>query len=199
MKIISGEYGGRTLKTITGEGYRPAMAKVRKALFSMLEARGIRWSACRVLDLFAGSGSCGFEALSRGAQEVWFIENNSKAVRTIGGNADLLGVDETRRQILHQGVDAFLRIPPARPFEVVLVDPPYGKNAINPTIGALLRHHWLAERALIVAEVEAAVKDLPEVDSSLELLVNRTYGQTRILIWEHLITGLPSTPAPLTR
>jgi 16S rRNA (guanine966-N2)-methyltransferase len=170
MKIISGEYGGRTLKTTVGPGYRPAMAKVRKALFSMLEARGVHWSECRVLDLFAGSGSCGFEALSRGAAEGWFVESNPAAVKVIRSNAELLKVEAARWQVFH----------------VVFIDPPYGKNFVSPAATALLRNRWLAPEAMIVAEAEAAVSELPEVDSRLELLVNRTYGQTRILIWGQL-------------
>lgn len=70
MRIIAGALGGRNLKTVEGPGYRPATAKVREAIFSMLSSRGVVWSGLRVLDLFAGSGSLSFEALSRGAQEV---------------------------------------------------------------------------------------------------------------------------------
>ncbi|MFV0422833.1 16S rRNA (guanine(966)-N(2))-methyltransferase RsmD [Oleidesulfovibrio sp.] len=183
MKIIGGDYGGRNLKTTVGPGYRPAMAKVRKALFSMLEARGVHWPECRVLDLFAGSGSCGFEALSRGAQEAWFIENNPKAVNVIKTNAATLGVEQSRWQVFYEDVNKFLRVAPARPFDLVLIDPPYGKNFVSPAATALLRNRWLSDDAMIVAEAEAAVTELPEVDSRLELLVNRTYGQTRILIW----------------
>jgi 16S rRNA (guanine966-N2)-methyltransferase len=186
MKIISGEYGGRTLKTTVGPGYRPAMAKVRKALFSMLEARGVHWSECRVLDIFAGSGSCGFEALSRGAAEGWFVESNPAAVKVIRSNAELLKVEAARWQVFHEDVSKFLRVAPARAFDVVFIDPPYGKNFVSPAATALLRNRWLAPEAMIVAEAEAAVSELPEVDSRLELLVNRTYGQTRILIWGQL-------------
>lgn len=68
MKIIAGALKGRTLKTVTGPGYRPAMGKVRESLFSLLEARGVVWAESIILDLFAGSGSLAFEAISRGAK-----------------------------------------------------------------------------------------------------------------------------------
>ena len=79
MRIISGSCRGRVLQTVTGPGYRPAMGKVRESLFSMLEARGVVWGAVRFLDVFAGSGSLGFEALSRGAVFADFIEKDRKA------------------------------------------------------------------------------------------------------------------------
>lgn len=96
MRIIAGQYKGRSLKTTTGPGFRPAMGKVREALFSMLEARGVDWPEARVLDLFAGSGSLGFEALSRGAAKVGFVEAASYAVKVIEANAGLLDVERER-------------------------------------------------------------------------------------------------------
>ena len=86
MRIISGRLGGRTLKTVEGEGYRPAMSKTREALFSMLAARGLVWSTARVLDLFAGSGSLAFEAISRGAPHALLVENSVQAMRCLQAN-----------------------------------------------------------------------------------------------------------------
>ena len=82
MRIISGEFRGRKLKTPTKniEGFRPATYKVRCALFSMLTSRGMEFNGTKVLDLYAGSGSLGLECLSRGAQKVWFIEKDPVAV-----------------------------------------------------------------------------------------------------------------------
>ena len=86
MRIISGRLGGRNLKTVEGEGYRPAMGKTREALFSMLAARGIDWYSARVLDLFAGSGSLAFEAISRGAEHALLVEMAPQAVRCLKAN-----------------------------------------------------------------------------------------------------------------
>ena len=83
MRIIAGALGGRNLKTVEGPGYRPATAKVREAIFSMLSSRGVVWSGLRVLDLFAGSGGIGIEALSRGAGFAVFVEQNPKAAEII--------------------------------------------------------------------------------------------------------------------
>ena len=87
MRIIAGACRGRTLHTVTGPGYRPAMGRVRESLFSMLEARGVVWGAVRVLDVFAGSGSLGFEALSRGARFADFIEKDHRAAECLRKNA----------------------------------------------------------------------------------------------------------------
>ena len=81
MRIISGRLGGRRIKTVEGEGYRPAMGKTRESLFSMLTSRGVVWEGARVLDLFAGSGSLAFEAVSRGAA-AWPTTSASWAWRT---------------------------------------------------------------------------------------------------------------------
>ena len=83
LRITAGAFKGRVLKTAEGPGYRPATALVREALFSMLEARGCVFSETMALDLFAGSGSLGFEALSRGAKAAWFVENDARAAALI--------------------------------------------------------------------------------------------------------------------
>lgn len=189
MKIIAGDFGGRSLKSINGPaGYRPAMAKVRKAVFSMVEARGVVWTESRVLDVFAGSGSCGFEALSRGAAIAHFMENAVPAAKIIQANAAMFGVEPERYHIYVDDAMKTLRSRPAQSFDVVFVDPPYGRNYITPAVTSLLRYGWLSPDALLIAEAEAAVEELPEVDARMELLVNRCYGQTRILIWAHRVT-----------
>lgn len=92
MRIIAGMYKGRALKSTTGPGFRPAMGAVREALFSMLESRDIIWEETRILDLFAGSGSLGFEALSRGAAHVCFVDAAAYAAKVITSNAVTFGV-----------------------------------------------------------------------------------------------------------
>ena len=92
MRIIAGRLGGRILKTVEGEGYRPAMGRTREALFSMLVARGLVWSTARVLDLFAGSGSLALESISRGAPHALLVENSTAAMRCLQANVESLGV-----------------------------------------------------------------------------------------------------------
>lgn len=185
MRIIAGEYKGRSLKTTTGPGLRPAMSKVREALFSMLEARGLIWESTRVLDLFAGTGSLGFEALSRGAQQVTFVEMASYAARTIAANASMLGVDSHRYSVSQQDVAQFLVKGKPSPYTLIFIDPPYKLNSLNRTIHQLIKYSWLTETTIINAEVEARLKIQPEnIHEDIELTDDRAYGQTRVLLWK---------------
>lgn len=184
MRIVAGTFRGRVLKTVDGPGYRPAMARVREALFSMLESRGLVWSVSTALDLFAGSGSLAFEALSRGAPSALLVEQGAQAVRSLQQNADMLGLDAGQCRIIRDDVVKVLGKRPAKPFEVVFIDPPYGKNLLAPTVNNLLRHGWVREGAFVTAEVEAKLPYDPKKNhENLELLTERTFGQTRILIW----------------
>lgn len=184
MRIIAGEFKGREIRTTTGPGYRPAMGKVRGALFSMLEARGVVWPETRVLDIFAGSGSLGFEALSRGALEVTFIESMPKAAALIRDNAARLGIDNSRLHVLAEEAGKVLNRPPLQAFDVVFIDPPYGQNLMAPAIGAILRKGWLAPGGIINAEVESGHKFDPEKEHpELEVAADRRYGQTRVILW----------------
>ncbi len=200
MRIISGEYKGRQLKTTVGPGYRPAMSKVRGALFSMLESRGVIWSEARVLDLFAGSGSLGFEALSRGALEAAFVESLPKAAALIRENAHKLEVDERRFQVLPDEVGKVLGHRPFAPYNVIFIDPPYGKNLMSPAIKNIMRNGWLAENGILNAEIEGGLKfDPAKEHPGLEVVADRRYGQTRLVLWSTKATsGAPSTPAPST-
>lgn len=184
MRIISGSYRGRALKSTTGPGFRPAMGKVREALFSMLEARGLTWPMARVLDLFAGGGSLGFEALSRGAAHVCFVESAPYAAKVIEANAALLGVEEGRYSLRCEEAARVLALRPALPFDAVFIDPPYSQPLLEPTLKALLRNAWVRPGGLVNAEVEARQRfDAQNVLPGLELEADRAYGQTRVLIW----------------
>lgn len=198
MRIIAGEYRGRSLKTTTGPGYRPAMGKVRGALFSMLEARGIAWPEARVLDLFAGSGSLGFEALSRGAAQVSFVESLPRAAALIRENAAKLGVAEGRYQVFTEESGKVLGRRPPSAFQVIFIDPPYGKNLMSPAIKSILRQGWLAENGVLNAEVESGLKfDPGREHPALEVVADRRYGQTRLILWS-MRKEAPSTQAPST-
>lgn len=186
MRIISGEFRGRELKTTVGPGYRPAMAKVRQAIFSMLEARGVAWPQTRVLDLFAGSGSLGLETLSRGAPFACFVETDKKAAALIAENAARFGLDAARYAVKKQEVRAFLAARSMPSFDVIFIDPPYRGNFLSASINGVLRKEWLRPGGIINAEVEHTIAIDPEGDfPGLECVADRTYGQTRVLLWSH--------------
>ena len=180
MRIISGRLGGRNLKTVEGEGYRPAMGRTREALFSMLTARGIDWHSTRVLDLFAGSGSLAFEAISRGAPHALLVEMAPQAVRCLKVNIEALCVQDEAR-IASEDVLRVLKTPPAEPYSLIFMDPPYRKNLADPALKLLVSRRWLAPGAFITAEIEKDARLTPPPQCTLE--AERLFGQTRICIW----------------
>ncbi len=184
MRIISGELKGRRIKTLTMPipGYRPATFKIRQALFSILTSMGVEWEGCRVLDLFAGSGSLGMESLSRGAQEVWFVENHPKLTRLLRENLIRFNIEGYRYKIIQRDViQVIKRTCPSR-FHLCFIDPPYGKNRVVPVLKKLLQNRWIIRGGLVVAEVEADHPPIKEMEG-LRPVDERTYGQTRILLW----------------
>lgn len=188
MRIIAGSLGGRTLKTAEGPGYRPAMSRVREALFSMLESRGISWHGLWCLDLYAGSGSLGLEALSRGAEGAVFVESGKDAARVLRGNAERLGLLPSRADTVRIHEEECARIlgrRASRAFDLICIDPPYGDDVLQPIMRLILKNGWAAPGGLVVAEVSIRAKlDAAALDKRLTPLIDRNYGQTRILIWQ---------------
>ena len=178
-------YGGRRLLTAQGEGYRPATQRVREALFSMLESRGVRWEGLRVLDLFAGSGSLGFEAVSRGAVEAWFVEQNPAACAVLRKNIDQLGIDQGVCRIVCASCARVLQKRPDAAFNVAFVDPPYGTGLAEPTLRLATEHGWLGPGGIAILETEPSAQVAWAVEQ-LEPVADRSYGQTRIRIWQNI-------------
>jgi 16S rRNA (guanine966-N2)-methyltransferase len=184
MRLISGQFGGREVRSVSGPGYRPATSKVRQAVFSMLEARGVRWPGLRVLDLFAGTGSLALEALSRGAAFAAFVEKNRKAAAAIQGTLADLGLGPRRARVYASDLFALLKGPPEAPFDVVFIDPPYGQDLLLPALELALASGWIAPEAVVLAEVEARLAlDPGAAHPALAPLADKLYGQTRILAW----------------
>lgn len=180
MRIISGSLGGRTIKTVAGEGMRPAMGKTREAMFSMLEARAFPWENAKILDLFAGCGSLGFECLSRGAASADFVENGRAQCRCLLENAERLEVAGKSR-VFRQEVGRFLRGNGHFKYNLVFLDPPYGKNLARSALCALAEKNWLAPGAVIAAELEkGCAHAVPACLGEAEI---RLFGQTALHIW----------------
>lgn len=186
MRVVGGMYKGRRIKTCEGPGYRPATMKVRESIFSMLMARGVDFETVRVIDMFAGSGSLAIECLSRGTKTAWFVEKNAKAAGLIRKNLAELKVDRRFAKVVSKDLFGVLSGKPEAPFDLVFIDPPYGKDLLVPALDKALKNGWIAENALVLAEVETAVaapEDGPIAE--MELLTDRVYGQTRILLWRN--------------
>lgn len=195
MRVIAGEYKGREIRTVEGPGYRPATAKVRQALFSMLEARGVHWPETRVLDLFAGSGSLAIEALSRGAREACLVEKNPRAVACIKQTLADLRVPAQRARVLAADLFQALNKTPEAAYDLIFIDPPYGHDLLPPALEKALARGWVAPEAFVVAEVEARAA-VGEAPPQLIPQAERLYGQTRILLWLNSTQDSPSTPEP---
>ena len=186
MRIVGGKYKGRRIKTCEGPGYRPATMKVRESIFSMLMARGVDFYDVRVIDMFAGSGSLALECLSRGAETAWFVEKSSKAAALIRKNIIDLGVDKRMTKVVSKDLFGVLSKRPDKPFDLVFIDPPYGKELLVPALEKALKKGWVADGALVLAEVETNVEAPTEGPiAEMELLTDREYGQTRILLWRN--------------
>jgi 16S rRNA (guanine966-N2)-methyltransferase len=174
MRVIAGRYRGRRLQAPPGAATRPTSDRVREALFSVL---GDRIAGARVLDLFAGSGALGIEALSRGAAEVTFVDSAPAALRAVRANLDALGATaEVRR------VDArrFLGGAPsaARQYDLVFLDPPYRlAGRLGSELTAALPA-VLAPGAAVIAESDRRAP----LELGLPILDERRYGDTLIRI-----------------
>ncbi len=182
MHIIAGSCKGRKILTDPNASYRPAMSRVRESLFSILESRGIVWSSARFLDVFAGTGSLGFEALSRGAASADFIELDRNNAAYLRRNAKNLGFEPQCRIFENDALRVLRSIPPA-PYQVICVDPPYGNSLLKPAVQQILRGGWLADDGFLIAEIERKLEIQPGDLPGLSLETERCYGNTRILIW----------------
>ena len=159
------------------------MGRTREAIFSMLEARGVVWPNSRVLDIFAGTGSLSFEALSRGAQECYLLEQDPKALACIQANAESLGLLGKVKIIPGDAVKT-IRQGTMTPFEVVFIDPPYRQNLVNQVLNSLLSLGWVKEGAWLLAEVEEGAKlSLPK---RLDCVTKRLFGQTEVFFLQVL-------------
>ncbi len=178
-RIIAGTAGGHRLQAPAGRETRPTSDRVREALFSRLEHDGLL-DATRVLDLFAGSGALGLEALSRGARSAVLVEQGPAAARAIRRNIGSTGLREG--QVLADRVERVLSRPiVGPPFDLVLADPPY-QLAEEPLAEVLLRlveGRWLATHAAVVVERSTRTAE-PTWPRGLEPYDDRRYGETRI-------------------
>ncbi|SEJ19012.1 16S rRNA (guanine966-N2)-methyltransferase [Pseudooceanicola nitratireducens] len=177
MRIVGGTFRGRRLAALgkgdAGAHLRPTSDRVRESLFSMLEGGrfGDPIDGARVLDLFAGTGALGLEALSRGAAQVTFVDDGRVAQKLLAENIASLGLRDVTRVIRASA----LRLPPAEyAAQLIFLDPPYGKDLGPKALAAARAQGWIAPDALIVWE-ERGPQDPPE---GFTLLEHKTYGDT---------------------
>lgn len=179
MRIIAGDFRGRALAALgkgdAGAHLRPTTDRVRESLFNVL-AHQVDFDGMRVLDLFAGTGALGLEALSRGAESVTFVDDGRVSQGLIAKNIAICGAGD-RASLIRRDARKLGENPQA-PFDVVFLDPPYGKGLGEKALKAAEAGGWIAEDALIIWEENAAMSP-PE---GYELRDARKYGDSHITL-----------------
>lgn len=185
MRIVAGKYKGRTLQTPTGQQTRPTSQRVREALFNVLQhnAFDIELEGARILDLFAGSGALGIEALSRGAAYCIFIDEALPARAAMRENIDALGLGGQTRVFRRDAT----RLSPAGnlgAFDIVFADPPYDGHLGEAALTSILKGGWLKPSGIFVLEERKTAEiNLPE---NVEILDQRSHGEAQVLIIRQL-------------
>lgn len=180
MRISAGEHRGRRLQSPKGLRTRPTSDLLRQAIFNVV---GAHVQGARVLDLFAGTGALGLEALSRGAAEATFVERDRAALVSLRGNLVSLGVSTRTRILAQDALTAVAGLARAgERFDCVLLDPPYVGDSARHSVETLAPGDILSENAVLV--VQAFHKtELPERVGTLSRAWQRRYGETRLTLY----------------
>ena len=178
MRIVAGRFRGAALATPRGQDIRPTSDRVRESVFNILvHGLGIEVEGARVLDLFAGTGALGLEAISRGAAFALFVEESAEARGLIRRNAETLGVMGATR-IYRRDATRLGEAGTLAPFGLVFADPPYGKALGKAALASAAVGGWLTRDAVAVMEEEAGAEfTLPD---GFALLDQRAYGGTAV-------------------
>jgi 16S rRNA (guanine966-N2)-methyltransferase len=197
-RIIGGSVGGRRIQTPRGAHTRPTSDRVREALFSALESWCGSLHGLRFLDLYAGSGAVGLEAWSRGAGVVTLVEQDRRTASLITDNARRLGF--VRAHVVAAAVHGTLQRPPAAPYDVAFLDPPYPHtdDAVSRDLHSLATHEWVVPGGLVVVERSARSAE-PDWPDGFTDIRERRYGET-VLWYGHAssesMSGPPAAPTP---
>jgi 16S rRNA (guanine966-N2)-methyltransferase len=179
VRIVGGRFKGRRLAGPSSHAIRPTSDRLRESLFDILaHAYGDPVEGARVIDLFAGTGALGFEAISRGARFVLFVDDGAEARSLIRDNVESLGLGGITR-IFRRDATKLGAAPPGEPFTLAFLDPPYGRQRAVPALIALRDGHWLGDGALCI--VEEAAEVVLAVPEGYGLLERRVYGDTQVV------------------
>ncbi len=180
MNIIGGMYKGRVISMPKGPDIRPTSNKAREALFSILGSCVID---SRVLDLFAGSGGLGLEAMSRGAGEAVFVDNHPKCINVIRKNLEALQLAEKSKVMKLNADLAIKKLAHKEKFDLIFMDPPYFRDLVKKTLINLDQYDILNHSGLIICEHHKK-EGLPEEIASFKRLKTNQYGDTALSIYK---------------
>lgn len=180
LRLTGGQFNGRSIQTPAHQTTRPSHAKLRQALFNSIQTR---LPGARLLDLFAGSGALGFEALSRGAESVTFVEENRAAIKVIHQNAATLNVKNQIR-ILSESVESALsRLKTLGPFDLILIDPPYAEGWELKLLGTWPWDVLLTQNGILCLEwgaQKSVISELPDQFPELVKVREKNYGDSML-------------------
>lgn len=184
LRIIAGDLKGRKLRSVRGSKTRPTANRIREAIFNILASQ-IRGTI--VLDVFAGTGAYGLEALSRGAESVVFVDNAGESISVIKENAACL-FPGSRTQIIRwdptRNLNCLRSLQPA--FNLIFMDPPYNKNMIAPALHNIHMSQSLEKGARIVVE-HSRLETVPDRSLPFELTDQRKYGKTLVSFLKYML------------
>lgn len=172
MHIISGKYRGKKLKGFEVDGTRPTMDRVKESLFGMIQSYV---GDSRVLDLFAGSGALGLEAISNGAKEAYLVDNNIEAIKVIRDNIKNMDDDI---KVIKSDYKKFLKETNEK-FDIIFLDPPYRKGLMGKALRVIEERDLLNEGGLVVCEYE-----YDDFETNLDLFKEKSYGFKKIKIFK---------------
>lgn len=181
MKIISGKYKGRVLEGFDIAGTRPTMDRVKESLFAMIQSY---LEDATVLDLFAGSGNLGIEALSEGAKEIYLVDKNKKACQVIKRNMNKIGIEASDifcgdyKNALKKYQEQSIK------FDIIFLDPPYQTDLVKKSIEIIEKYELLSKSGIIVAESNTLDKII--CSDKLEIVKSKKYGDKVVAILRHL-------------
>ncbi len=178
--MISGTAKGRRLRAPSGRWARPTADRVKEALFNVLR---VEWGSWRVLDLFAGTGALGIEALSRGAREALFVEEDPRCAAAIQENLRLCRFSESGRVLRMEAMRFLSGTGTWAAFDAIFADPPYQKGLAEACLRRIEGGGWLQREGFLVVE-HSRREPLPEKGDRLVRVDERTYGDTRISIYQ---------------
>jgi 16S rRNA (guanine966-N2)-methyltransferase len=184
LRITGGRFGGRLLAGPPDSRLRPTADKVRQAIFNILDhhdfGSGFSLTDAHVLDLFAGTGAMGLEALSRGAAYCLFVESSAESRALIRRNVEALHMTGVTK-IWRRDAAALGPVPAGAggPFKLAFLDPPYRKGLVTPALAGLSQGGWLSPHALIVAEASAE----EVIDAPFAINDKRIYGDTQVIFY----------------
>jgi 16S rRNA (guanine966-N2)-methyltransferase len=179
VRIVGGRLRGRLLQAPASRAIRPTSERLRESIFDILIHRHVGVvEGARVVDLFAGSGALGIEALSRGAKFALFVDNGPEARALLRANVDAFALGGVTR-IWRADATLLGKAPAGPPFTLAFLDPPYEKGLAGPALAGLVEGGWLASGALVVVE-ESAEAEIG-APTALRIVDERVYGETKVV------------------